>query len=82
MFYTTWNTTNYSRPIAYRSYYPRVHKKEVISSIEPETNEVIALLQNCGIKYDNLGGLSRGVRFEDFEVGKRHFNFNGYHLRD
>jgi hypothetical protein len=29
-----------------------------------------------------LGGLARGIRFLDFEVGRRHYNHNSYNVSD
>lgn len=82
MFASSWNTWNYSRPIAYRSYYPRVQKTEVIKYSDTETEQVLAFLSQQGIQFNNLGGLSRGIRFSDFEIGKRHYTHNAYNLPD
>ena len=82
MFASSWSTKSYLRPIAYTSYHPRQQKVEVLSSQEPETIEVTNFLAQKGIKFTNLGGISRGIRFGDLEVGKRHFNHNGHNLSD
>lgn len=41
---------------------------------DPDTKEVIALLQKNNVQFTNLGGLSRGIRFGDWELGKRVYN--------
>jgi hypothetical protein len=73
---------SYSRPISYRSYYPRVAKPEVLHIPDPQTDEVLDLLKRENIEVTNLGGLARGIRFWDYEVGKRHYNFNSFNVSD
>ena len=46
---------------------------------DADTQKVLKLLQTNGVNFTNLGGLSRGIKFEDWEVGKRIFNhYNDY----
>lgn len=66
----------YSRPVSYRSYNPRITKKEVLNIADPETEQVLDFFRRNNVVVDNLGGLSRGVRFGDLEVGRRVFNHN------
>ena len=79
MFYTPFDGYYYSRPVAYRSYYPRLQKQEILKENDADTQEVINILQKNGIQFTNLGGLSRGIRWGDWELGKRvytHHNDN------
>ena len=55
----------YSRPISYRSYYPRQVKEEVLTINDNETNQVLDLLRRKQQEVNNLGGLARGIRFGD-----------------
>lgn len=71
MQYTKFDGYYYSRPVSYKSYYPRIQKPEVLQENDADTQEVIQILTKNSIKFDNRGGLSRGIRFGDWEVGKR-----------
>jgi hypothetical protein len=74
MYYTPFDGYYYSRPVAYRSYYPRLQKEEILKENDADTQEVIKILQKNGVQFTNLGGLSRGIKFEDWELGKRVYN--------
>jgi len=66
----------YSRPVSYRSYNPRISKKEILNIQDPDTDKVLNFFSRNNVTVDNLGGLSRGIRFGDIEVGKRVYNHN------
>ena len=74
MFYNRFDSYYYSRPVSYRSYNTRIQKPEILRIDESDTKEVLNFLNSRNMKCDNLGGLSRGIRFDDYEVGKRVFN--------
>jgi hypothetical protein len=67
----------YSRPVSYRSYNPRIQKKEVLNIADPETQQVLDFFRRNNVTVEDLGGLARGIRFGDLEVGRRVFNHNG-----
>ena len=67
----------YSRPVSYRSYNPRVTRKEILNITDPETDTVLEFFRRNNVVVDNLGGLARGIRFGDIEVGRRVYNHNG-----
>ena len=67
----------YSRPVSYRSYNPRIQKKEILNITDPESEKVLDFFRRNNVTVDNLGGLARGIRFGDLEVGKRVYNHNG-----
>ena len=87
MIYTPFDGYYYSRPVAYRSYYPRVAKTELLKENDADTHQVIKILEKDGVEFTNNGGLSRGIRFNDWELGKRVFNHHNdyaapeYYLR-
>ncbi len=66
MYYTPFDGYYYSRPVAYRSYYPRLTKQEILQQNDADTQQVIGILQKNGIQFNNLGGLSRGIKFDDW----------------
>lgn len=70
------------RPISYRSYNPRVSRPEILKVQDQETNQVVNFLKQQNIDATNLGGLARGVRFWDLEVGRRHYNYHNYLVAD
>lgn len=76
MLFSKWEPNYYYRPISYRSYYPRQVKPEVLKVNDPQTQETLNLLRQQGQKVQNLGGLARGIRFDDIEVGRRHYDSN------
>lgn len=79
MSYSIYNRSDsfyYSRPVSYRSYNPRISKPEILPIADPETNTVLEFFKANNVTVDNLGGLARGIRFGDIEVGKRIYNHN------
>lgn len=82
MLFNRWDSYYYSRPISYRSYYSRVSKPEILKLNDLETQETRNLLKQLNVEYTDLGGLARGIRFLDLEVGRRHYNHNGYRFSD
>lgn len=82
MFFNRLDSYYYSRPIAYRSYYPKVAKTEILHIDDSETKEVLNYLRNQGLEVDNRGSLHRGLLFKDIEVGKRQYNHNNYRVSD
>lgn len=64
--YTPFDGYYYSRPVAYRSYYPKIQKEEILKESDVDTQEVIKVLHKSGIQFTNLGGLSRGLKFGDW----------------
>lgn len=77
MYYGKFDSYYYSRPVSYRSYNPKVVRQEVLPVNDVETQEILALFKENGIEVTNLGGLARGIRFRDLEVGSRIYNHNG-----
>ena len=74
MYYGKFDSYTYSRPVSYRSYYPRIEKKEILNLKDPEADQVKNYLRSNGYEVTDLGGLARGIRFGDIEVGRRNFN--------
>lgn len=76
------NWTNHSlyyrRPIAYHTISVRQSRPEIIKVEDAQSTEVLNLLKNGKFEYTNLGGLGRGIRFGDIELGRRHYNYNGH----
>lgn len=82
MLFTRWDSAYYSRPISYRSYYPRQVKPEILKINDTQTQEVLKLLKQQGLQVQDLGGLGRGIRFDDIEVGRRVYNHNSERASD
>jgi hypothetical protein len=82
MFFNKFDSYYYSRPISYRSYYPKLTKPSILAFQDPQSDEVLAYLKSQNIETNNLGGLARGIRFFDIEVGKRQYNHNNYSVSD
>lgn len=82
MFFNKFDSYYYSRPISYRSYNPRLTRPEILPIKDSESQEVLALLNQQGLEVTDLGGLARGIRFDDVEVGRRVFNHNNYNVSD
>ncbi len=77
MLLNKWDSYYYSRPVSYRSYYPRQQKPEVLKTQDNESQEVLRFLsQQKDLKINDLGGLGRGIRFDDLEVGRRVYGWN------
>jgi hypothetical protein len=69
----------YSRPVSYRSYYPRVQKPFVLSDHLDRENDVIkGILSKFRQEFEPKDTLARGIHWNDFVFGKRHFNHNSY----
>ena len=66
----------YSRPVSYRSYNPRISRKEVLNIADPESQQVLEFFRKNNVTVEDLGGLARGIRFGDLEVTRRVFNHN------
>lgn len=82
MLFNKFDSYHYSRPVSYRSYNPRVVSKEILPFNDADTQEVIRLLKQRNIEFEDQGGLARGIRFGDFEVGKRKYNHNKFNVGD
>jgi hypothetical protein len=76
MSYTRFDSYYYSRPISYRSYYPRLQKQEISPYNDQESAQRIEILKGAQKEVNDLGGLARGIRFGDLEVGRRVYNHN------
>ena len=76
MYFNRFDSYFYSRPISYRSYNPKITRKDILPFIDPETDQVLDFFKRNNIQVTDLGGLARGIRFGDLEVGKRTFNHN------
>ena len=76
MYFNRSDSYYYSRPVSYRSYNTRLTKKEILNITDPETDQVLEFFRKNNRSVDNLGGLARGIRFGDLEVGRRVFNHN------
>ena len=77
MFYSKFDSYYYSRPVSYASYNPRLLKKPILDIKDSESQEVMNFFRRNSINAEDLGGLDRGIRFDDLEVGRRVFNHNG-----
>lgn len=44
--YNKMDSYYYSRPISYRSYYPRINKEEILTINDQESDQVLELLRN------------------------------------
>lgn len=82
MLFNKFDSYYYSRPIAYRSYNPKLTRPEILKFDDSQTTEVLNFLRQNNIEVTNLGGLNRGLRFFDLEVGKRVYNHNNYNVGD
>lgn len=71
-----YNVRDWSRPVSYHSYNPRVTKPYILNQTDPETEETRVLLARFNIKLGPLDHLARNIRFEDIEIGKRRFDHN------
>jgi hypothetical protein len=65
MFYGKFDSYYYSRPVSYKSYYPRIDKKEILKVSDKDGDEVKNFLIRNGYQITDLGGLDRGIRFGD-----------------
>jgi hypothetical protein len=65
MSYNRFDSYFYSRPVSYRSYYPRLTKQTLLSDLDPDTTKVNNFLRSKGVEVNDLGGISRGIRFGD-----------------
>lgn len=82
MFFNQFDSYYYSRPVSYQSYNIKVSRPPVLRFDDSQSTEVLNFLRQQNIEATDLGGLSRGIRFFDLEVGKRHYNHNGYNVPD
>ncbi len=82
MLYGKFDSYYYSRPVSYRSYNPRIKSEELLTIKDPQSTEVLNFLRGQKLDVTDLGGLARGIRFDDLEVGRRHYNHNNYHASD
>lgn len=57
-------------------------KPEILKTKDVEAEQVVNYLRQQKIDATNLGGLDRGVRFLDLEVGRRHYNHHNYLVDD
>lgn len=80
MFFNKFDSYYYSRPVSYRSYNPRLVKPEILKINDPQSQEVLNFLKSQNIETTDLGGLARGIRFFDLEVGRRQYNHNNYNV--
>lgn len=74
MFYGKFDSYYYSRPVSYKSYYPRIDKPEILKVADKDGEEVKNFLRKNGYEITDLGGLDRGIRFGDIEIGRRAFS--------
>jgi hypothetical protein len=79
MFFNKLDSYYYSRPVSYRSYYQK-SRPEILKFNDPESQDVLAFLKQQNIQANDLGGLARGIRFDDFELGKRTYNHNNFNV--
>lgn len=66
----------YSRPVSYRSYNPRILRKEILNIKDIETTELLDFFNRNNVTVEDFGGLGRGIRFGDLLVERRVFNHN------
>ncbi len=65
MSYTKFDSYYYSRPVSYRSYYPRIQKQEILPYNDQESAQIVEILRAAQKEVNDLGGLARGIRFGD-----------------
>lgn len=82
MFFNKFDSYYYSRPVSYRSYNPRLVKPEILKINDTQSQDVLNFLKSQNIEVTDLGGLARGIRFFDLEVGRRRYNHNNYNVSD
>ena len=82
MFYNKFDSYYYSRPVAYKSYNTRIEKPEILKYNDAQADQVKAFLKSNGYDVTDLGGLARGIRFGDVEVGRRNFNHHANNVAD
>lgn len=51
MNYTRFDSYYYSRPVSYRSYYPKLQKTEILKENDSDTQEVINFFTKEGIVF-------------------------------
>ena len=82
MLYNKFDSYYYSRPVSYKSYYPKLTKTSqplLLGAIGPdETGIVLDYFRSQKLVYVDKGGLDRGIVVGSIglEVSKRTFNHN------
>lgn len=68
---------NYSRPVSYQSYTPRVMKPYILNDASDQETDVIKnILRRSQYPIDNTETLVRGLNWNGYILGKRKFNHN------
>ncbi len=66
----------------YGSYNPIFNGPKIIKFNDPQSQEVLNYLRQQNYQPTDLGGLVRGIKFENIEVGKGIYNQNNYKVSD
>ncbi len=87
--YTIFEGYSYSRPVSYRSYYPRHLKPFVLKDHQdPESDAIRNILTRNKQTVNWRDSLARGIKWDDWVFGKRYYNhhptdslnFNDHHV--
>jgi hypothetical protein len=77
--YSIFDGYYYSRPVSYRSYYPRVQKPFILTDqLDKETDIIKSILTKNKQEFNPSEVLSRGIHWSDYVFGKRHFDHNSH----
>jgi hypothetical protein len=82
MYLHKYQSADFIRPYSYQSYYPRLLKPNILKIQDPQSDEVVRLLTQQHIEFQDFGGLGRGIKFWDYQVGRRHYNFHNENVDD
>jgi hypothetical protein len=70
---------SYSRPVAYKSYYTRESKPYILNdNFDKETEMIKDLLAKNRQSFDPKEGLTRGLHWNGYKLGKRRFDHNSH----
>lgn len=81
-YYTPFDSYFYSRPISYHSYRGRIQKPDLLARVfaTDHLDKIKNLLRKNNFTWEETDSLSRNLRFDDIEVGRRRFDH--YHTED
>ena len=81
-YYTPFDSYFYSRPISYHSYRGRIQKPDVLARVfaTDHLDKIKNLLKRFGFTWNETDSLSRNLRFDDIEIGRRRWDH--YHTQD
>jgi hypothetical protein len=77
--YSIFDGYYYSRPVSYRSYYPRVQKPFILTDhLDKESDAIRNILARNKQEFNQTDSLARGIHWTDYVFGKRHFNHHSH----